>query len=252
MFFSNQLMRNSNIRHCFFSKNNGVSKGIYKSLNCGYGSNDNKINIKKNLEIVAKKINCNSKNIVTMKQVHGNKVFYLSSKKKIKNKLVCDSILTNKKGIAIAVLTADCVPILIFDKRKKIIAAIHAGWKGAFKDIINKTVKKFLKLGSKKKNLLVSIGPCISQKNYEVRTEFFKKFLIKDKVNKKFFKKKNDKYLFNLRKFVNYQFTKNNINNIDHIKKDTFSDTKNFYSYRRSLFKKEVDYGRNISIIMIN
>ena len=150
------------------------------------------------------------------------------------------------------VLTADCVPILIFDKKKKIIGAVHAGWKGAYKDIITKTIKKFLKIGSEKKNLIASIGPCISQKNYEVGVNFYKKFLTKQKINKKFFKKKNKKYLFNLRKFVEYQFIKNNIKNIDHIKQDTFANKKNFYSYRRSLFKKEVDYGRNISIIMIN
>ena len=252
MFFSKKLLKTLDIKHCFFSKKNGVSKGIYKSLNCGYGSNDNKINIKKNLKIVARKIKCKYENIITMKQVHGNKIIYLSSKQKIKKRLVCDSILTNKKRLAIGVLTADCVPILIFDKKKKIIGAVHAGWKGAYKNIITKTIKKFLKIGSKKKNLLVSIGPCISQKNYEVGTEFFKKFLLKEKKNKIFFKKKKNKYLFNLRKFVNYQFTKNNINNIDHIKRDTFSDTKNFYSYRRSLFKKEANYGRNISIIMIN
>ena len=109
-----------------------------------------------------------------------------------------------------------------------------------------------MKIGSEKKNLIASIGPCISQKNYEVGVNFYKKFLTKQKINKKFFKKKNKKYLFNLRKFVEYQFIKNNIKNIDHIKQDTFANKKNFYSYRRSLFKKEVDYGRNISIIMIN
>jgi len=252
MFHSKLLKKNININHCFFSKKNGVSKGFYKSLNCGYGSNDNKKNIKKNFEIVAKKINCDYKNIITMNQVHGNKIVYLEKKIKIKKKIICDSILTNKKKVALGVLTADCVPILIFDKKKKIIGAVHAGWKGAYKDIVTKTIKKFLKIGSEKKNLIASIGPCISQKNYEVGINFYKKFLTKQKINKKFFKKKNKKYLFNLRKFVEYQFIKNNIKNIDHIKQDTFANKKNFYSYRRSLFKKESDYGRNISIIMIN
>ena len=119
MFHSKLLKKNININHCFFSKKNGVSKGFYKSLNCGYGSNDNKKNIKKNFEIVAKKINCDYKNIITMNQVHGNKIVYLEKKIKIKKKIICDSILTNKKKVALGVLTADCVPILIFDKKKK-------------------------------------------------------------------------------------------------------------------------------------
>ena len=166
--------------------------------------------------------------------------------------MICDAILTNKKKICIGILTADCVPILIYDPIKCIVGAIHCGWKGAFKGIIKNTLKKLLKLGSKKKNLIIGIGPCISQKNYEVRSKFFDKFLNKNKINKIFFNKKNHKYFFNLRKYVEYQFKIKHIKNIKHINHNTFQDKKNFFSRRRSLFDNHPDYGRNISVIMIN
>ncbi len=253
MFFSKKLLKNPNITHCFFSNRNGVSKNIYKSLNCGLGSKDKKLNIIKNLHIVSKKIGTKYKNLIIMKQTHSNKILFFGKNKKIKNKIICDGILTNKKRIALAVLTADCIPILIYDEKKNIIGAIHAGWRGAFKDIILKTLNKLSSLGINKKNLIVSIGPCIAQKNYEVGIDFYKKFWHKNVKNKFFFKKlKNKKYLFNLRKYVQYQFQKQGIKNIDHIKRNTFAEKNNFYSYRRSLLKSETDYGRNISVIMIN
>ena len=168
MFFSKNLIKKSKINHCFFSKKNGVSKNDYKSLNCGLGSKDKRANVIKNLHIVSKKIGCKYKNIITMKQMHSNKILYFGKNSEIKKKLICDAILTSKKKICISVLSADCVPILIYDPVKDIVGAIHSGWRGAYQEIIQKTLKKLLKLGSQKKNLIIAIGPCISQKNYEV------------------------------------------------------------------------------------
>ena len=249
MFFSKNLLKIKKIKHIFFSKQNGVSKGIYSSLNCGWGSNDNKKNVVKNFKIVSKKIKCKFKNIITMHQTHSNKVFFLQKNLKNKKKFFCDAIITNKKKICIGVLTADCVPILIYDSHQNIIGAIHAGWKGAYKGIIQNTLKK---LKSKKKDLIVAIGPCISQKNYEVDFKFFNKFIHKNKSNNIFFKKRKNKYFFNLRKYVEFQFKINGVKNIKHINLDTFEDKNNFFSRRRSLFDNYSDYGRNISVIMIN
>ena len=125
MFFSKNLIKKSKIKHCFFSNENGVSKNIYKSLNCGIGSKDKKKNVIKNLKIVSKKIKCNYKNIITMRQAHGKKVLFINKNLINKKKLICDAILTNQKGICISVLTADCVPILIHDPAKNIIGAVH-------------------------------------------------------------------------------------------------------------------------------
>ena len=161
-------------------------------------------------------------------------------------------MVTNKKNIPIAVLTADCAPILIYDNNKKIVAAIHAGWKGAYKDIVIKVIKFMIKKGCSPTNITAAIGPCISNNNYEVREDLIKKFIKKDKKNHIFFKKTKNKNYFNLNKYIQFQLKSLNIKKIDIINKDTFNVKNNFFSARRSISHNENDYGRNISIIMIN
>ena len=132
------------------------------------------------------------------------------------------------------------------------IAAIHAGWKGAFKGIIKRTLNFMIKKGCTPKNITTVIGPCISVKNYEVKKDFIKKLMKKDKKNKKFFKKIHNKNFFDLKKYVHTQLKALNIKKIDIINKDTFNPKNNFFSARRSISRNESDYGRNISVIMIN
>ena len=182
------LSKNRVIKHGFFNSNGGVSKNIYKSLNCGPGSNDNSANVKKNLNIVRKKISKNSKNIFLLNQIHSNKFIYVDEKYKFKSKPKVDAVITNQKNLPIAILTADCVPILICDSQKKIIAAIHAGWKGSYKGIVDKVIKFMVKKGSKPKNITAVIGPSISIDNYEVQNDLKNKFLKKNKRNKIFFR----------------------------------------------------------------
>ena len=230
----------------------GKSTGIFKSLNCGSGSTDNNKNILKNLEIAANKIKTNSKKIVLLKQVHGNKFFYISRNSKLTNNFVGDALVTDKRNLPIGVLTADCAPILIYDESKQMIAAIHAGWKGAYKDIVKKVIKFMIKKGCSSKNITAAVGPCISGNNYQVKEDFIKKFIKKDKNNFLFFKKTNDKNYFNLNKYIHFQLKSLNIKKIDIINKDTFNPKNNFFSARRSIGRKENDYGRNISVIMIS
>ncbi|MDB9937162.1 peptidoglycan editing factor PgeF [Candidatus Pelagibacter sp.] len=252
MIKSKKLSRFKNIEHAFFNRLGGKSTGIFKSLNCGPGSSDNKKNILKNLETVGNKINSKSKKIFLLNQVHSSKLYYIGKDSNINNKFEGDALVTDKKNIPIAVLTADCAPILIYDKNKKMIAAIHAGWKGAYKDIVKKVIKFMIKKGCSSKNITAAIGPCIAIHNYQVREDFIKKFIKKDKKNFVFFKKSKDKNYFNLSKYINFQLKTLNIKKIDIINKDTFNAKNNFFSARRSISRNENDYGRNISIIMIN
>ncbi len=149
-------------------------------------------------------------------------------------------------------MAADCVPILICDDNLKMIAAIHAGWKGAYKNIINKVIKFMVKKGCERKNIHAAIGPSISQKNYNVKEDFLRKFLKKNKKNKIFFKKRKKIIYFNLPEYVKSQLKFNKISMIDHINIDTFDKKNNFFSARRSLKLNHNDYGRNISLIMVN
>ena len=251
MIKSKKLQKIKNLQHGFFNRQGGVSKGIYKSLNCGLGSNDNKKDVKENLQIIKKKIGLKKGNILFLHQIHSNKFVFFKKPLK-KKKFRADALITSLKKIPLAILTADCVPVLIFDKKKKMIAAIHSGWKGAYKGIIKKVLSFMILKGCNPKNMISVIGPCISVKNYEIKGNFMKKFLNKDKKNKVHFYHKKNKIFFNLRKYVYFELKKFEIKDIDIIKKDTFDIKNNFFSARRSLKKKENDYGRNISLIMIN
>ncbi len=149
-------------------------------------------------------------------------------------------------------MTADCAPIIIFDPKKVTISIVHAGWKGAFKEIVKKVITFFEKKGSNVNDLIAVIGPCISVKNYEIQKDFLKKFLKKDKKNKIYFRFSHNKIFFDLRKYIAFQIKSFGINKLEIINKDTFSEENSYFSARRSLVKKENDYGRNISLIMIN
>ena len=165
MFFSKNLIKKSKISHCFFSKRNGVSKNYYKSLNCGLTSDDHRENVLKNLEIVNNKMGCEENSIVTLKQMHSAKVIYFENKDSVKNNLAGDAIVTKIKNLAIGILTADCVPILLYDPNKKIMGCIHSGWRGALSGILKNTIKKFVDLNCNTSDLVVAVGPCIKKEN---------------------------------------------------------------------------------------
>ena len=244
MFYSKKLKKFKKINHCFFSRKGGFSKGIYKSLNCGRGSNDNKKNIHKNLKYVSKKISVNKSKLILMRQTHSNKVIEIK-KSNYKKKIISDAIITKVKGLALGVVTADCVPILLFDPKKKVVGCIHAGWKGALNGIIENTIKKI----ASKQSIYASIGPCIGKNSYEVENHFYEKFVKVTQKNKKYFFYKNqNKKLFNLRKFVSDKLISLKVK-VDHINRDTFTEKTNFFSFRRSSKLKQNDYGRCISVI---
>jgi len=252
MFFSKKLQKFKNLKHCFFSRKNGYSNGIYESLNCGIGSKDEKDKVLKNLEYVSNKIGCEKEMLITLNQKHTDDVIFFEKLKDIKNKIQGDAIVTKIKKIGIGILTADCAPILLYDPKEKIIGCIHSGWKGAFNGIIENTVRKFKDLNSNLNEIVAVIGPCLHKENYEVKIDFYNKFTKKELKYKNFFKKtENNKFFFDLRGFVNKEISDLGIKNIENIEMDTFSQKDLFYSYRRSLVKKEKDYGRCISVILM-
>ena len=250
MFYSKKLKKIKEINHCFFSKKNGFSKSIYKSLNCGRGSKDNRKNIQKNLSYVSKKMLLKKNNLILMNQTHSTKVIEVKKKLWRFKQNDSDAIITSCKGLGLAVVTADCVPILIYNATNKIIGCIHAGWRGAFSGIIKNTIKKIKKMNSKSK-IYAAIGPCIGKNSYEVDLKFYKKFISKSSKNEVYFLKKNkDKKLFNLRKYVSDKLTELQVK-VDHVNHDTFKEKHNFFSYRRSCKLKQKDYGRCISVISL-
>jgi len=249
MFYSTKLNKFNKIKHCFFTRKGGFSKGLYKSLNCGKGSRDKKKTVLKNLNYVSKKMFIEKNKFILMSQTHSAKVVEIK-KNNYKKKINSDAMITRVKGLMLGVVTADCVPIIIYDTKNEIIGCIHAGWKGAFSGIIKNTINKIKKLNSSNK-IFASVGPCIGAESYEVDLNFYKKFLNKSRKNKKYFSHKNkNKKLFNLRKFVANKLKELKVK-VDHVNHDTFREEKNFFSYRRSYKLKQNDYGRCVSVISL-
>ena len=250
MFYSKKFKKFPNIKHCFFSRRGGFSKGIYRSLNCGKGSKDNKKNVNRNLSLVSKKMKIHQKKLYLMYQTHSNKVIMINKKNQNSKRFNSDALITKLRGVALGVVTADCVPIILYDIKNQIIGCIHAGWKGASSGIIENTIKKFKKLNSNNK-IFASVGPCIGKKSYEVDINFYKEFISKSKKNAVYFvKKNNNKKLFNLRKYVNDKLVRLKVK-VDHVNHDTFKERSRFFSYRRSQKLGDNDYGRSISVISL-
>ena len=251
MYFSKKFSEFNNVKHCFFSKNGGVSKNVYSSLNCGLGSNDEKNNVLDNLAIVSKKIGVSKNNLLLMNQTHSNKVVTITKDNKNIQRINSDALITKIKDITISVLTADCVPILIYEEINQIVACIHAGWRGALNGIIKNTLNEIVNM-SKKNKIYVAIGPCIGFKNYEVGKEFHNEFIQENKKNEIFFfHGEEGKILFDLRKYVNFKIKEFDIKYIENIGFDTYAEKNNFFSFRRSQHLREKDYGRCISTISL-
>ena len=239
MITSKKLLRQKEIRHGFFNRYSSKYSRIYRALNDKYISGD--------------KIKKNYQNIFFPNQIHSNKYIFIGKKLRLnKKRIKADAIITDQRKLPIGILTADCVPVLIYDNKRKMIAAIHAGWKGALKGIIQNVINFMLVKGCTRESIVAAIGPCIQQKSYNVGKDFKKKFLKKNKRHIRFFKTKKDIIYFDLPNFLKYELISNKITNLDTINIDTFEKRNNFFSARQSLKLKHDDYGRNISIIMIN
>ena len=189
MFVYKEINKYPHITCAFFSRKKGISNGVYKSLNCGLNSKDKKSNVLKNRIIALEKIGLNKKNLIIPNQIHSNKI-KIVDENSINQNITADGLLTKSNKIVLGILTADCAPIFFFDCKENIISAVHAGWKGAKNGIIKNTIKLMLECGSKLDNITSCIGPCIGKESYKVNNDFFRKFIIENSQNKKFFLKK--------------------------------------------------------------
>ncbi len=194
---------------------------------------------------------------VLIDQVHSSDVVVIDDESKIPlatNRPKADAIVTNLKDLIIGLFTADCTPILFFDEKNSVIAAAHAGWLGAFKNITNNTISKMIEIGAQIENIKVVIGPTIRQKSYEISQEFYDRFVVENSENKKFFidGKRAEKYMFDLPAYVKEQLYNAGIKDIIDEEIDTYSNAEKLFSYRRSAHLNELDCGRNVSVIQIS
>lgn len=250
MIISSLLKKNTMCQHSFFTRNKGFSDGLYSSLNCSYSSNDNVSTIKKNRTYVSEKLNLKEQELIVAQQGHSNKCVII--KHNHDKKIIADAIITSSSNIGLGILTADCVPILIMDKKNYIIGAIHAGWKGASTGIIENTIKNMLSIGGDPQNMIAAIGPSIQQKSYEVGKEFRKHFIRLNPNNEELFICTNNKKIyFDLPEYCKKKLSNLLIPEIDLLNHCTYQDNRKFFSYRRSCHNNEADYGRQISVISL-
>lgn len=242
------LLQKSNIRHGFFTRKSGCSSGIYASLNCGAGSNDQWQNIQKNRQAILSKLSPQAISLCGLYQTHSNIVHYMETPWD-DTPPKGDAIVTRQKNVALGILTADCAPVLFADPENEIIGAAHAGWKGAIAGILENTVRMMCRKGANLSQIRAAVGPCIAQENYEVGPEFMAKFA----NHPHFFTDSPEKghYLFDLRGFVLDRLAISGLDKVTALAHDTYDDEDNFFSYRRATHRGEKDYGRQISAIVL-
>ena len=252
-FTADNLAILSGIRHGFFTRQGGASRGIYKSLNCGAGSNDDRVAVIENRGRVAQHLGSPNGDVVTLYQVHSADVLIVDKPVAREALPKADALVTKTRGLAIGVLTADCTPVLFADAKAKVVGAAHAGWRGAIAGVLEATVAKMEELGATRGNLRAAIGPCISQRAYEVGPEFEEEILSKDQSYARFFARssKQAKPHFDLPGFVNHRLQRLSLASIELSAPCTYANESLFYSFRRSQHREEPDYGRQISAIVV-
>ncbi len=238
-------------RHGFFTRKGGASAGIFAGLNCGIGSSDQSDVVALNRHMVADAMQVAENHLVTVYQIHSAEVITVAAPVTAERPKV-DAIVSHTKGLALGILTADCAPILFSEPNAGVIGAAHAGWKGALAGIIHQTVAAMQDLGAEPTNIHACIGPCISQRAYEVGAEFFDQFEADDAAHGRFFAQGNDdKFQFDLPGFCLQKLHDENVAQAHWTGHCTYSDEDRFYSFRRTTHRGEADYGRLISAIAL-
>lgn len=241
------------VRHGFFTREGGVSEGLYTSLNCGPGSKDKPEAVRENRRRVMATMELPEEALVTLYQTHSSDVIKVTEPWDMANPPQADAMVTDRTGIALGILTADCAPVLLADGKGGIVAAAHAGWKGALGGVLDNTVKAMVEMGAKAPKIVAAIGPCIGHRNYEVGPEFPAPFLAEDAVNADYFAPapRAGHFLFDLPGYISRKLAKLGVTEVTRVPADTLRDEARFFSYRRATLRGETDYGRQISVIML-
>jgi hypothetical protein len=240
------------LRHAFFSREGGVSGGIYAGLNAGIGSQDDPAHVAENRRRMAEQMGVAPTHFLTVHQTHSPDVMVATAPWDATARPRADAIVTRIEGLSIGATAADCGPILLVDPNARVIGAAHAGWKGALTGVLESTVKAMEKLGAARGDTIAAIGPLIRQQSYEVGGEFVERFIEADAGNTLFFmpSTRNGHSMFDLAGFIRMRLENAGILMIDDIGVDTYSEER-FYSYRRSVHRKEPDYGRHVHAIAL-
>lgn len=240
--------------HGFFTRSGGVSDGIYGSLNCGYGSGDERGKVAANRRRVAEALGAKTNDILTCYQIHSPTAVTVEKAFAQEDTPQADALVTRTPGVVLGILTADCAPVLFADAKAGVIGAAHAGWKGAIGGVVENTLTAMGKLGAKKHDITATIGPCIAQASYEVGADFYDRFVAQSPDYKAFFApstRREGHFHFDLGGFVQQILVKAGVGRVEWLAHDTCAQEAEFFSYRRATLRSEPAYGRQVSAIML-
>ena len=247
------VLKLDGIRHGFFTRQGGVSGGIYTSLNIGLGSDDERSSVLENRDRVADQLGIGADRLVSPYQIHSADVITVSAPFAQDADRKADALVTATPGLAIGIATADCGPLLFADTKAGVIGAAHSGWKGAVTGILQNTVAAMEALGATRTNITAVLGPTISQGAYEVGPEFKERFLQEHPDNTRYFKpsERAEHFMFDLPAFITDKLQALGLGTVADLALCTYADEDRFFSYRRTTHRKEPDYGRQISAIAL-
>ena len=247
------LTRLDGIDHRFFTRRGGVSAGLYSSLNCGYGSGDSPDNVRENRRRAAATFSAGENDLLTLHQIHSTDVLTVADQRWTSPGAPrADGLVTDRPGVVLGVLAADCAPVLLADSGAGVIGACHAGWKGALGGVVEATIGAMEKLGARREAIAAVIGPCIGKDSYEVGPEFPAPFRAQDEANGAFFKvaPRAGHFIFDLAGYLLSRVERAGVA-ADATRHDTLSGTEDFFSYRRNTLQGVRDYGRGLSAIAL-
>ncbi len=253
MITSSALRSQTAIKHGFFTRQGGVSGGVYGSLNCGVGSDDDRACVLENRNRAMARLEVPGDDLATVFQVHSATVVEVDGAWAEAARPRADAMVTKRRGVALGILTADCGPVLFADTKAGVIGAAHAGWKGAVGGVLEATVDAMIGLGADVQNITAALGPCISQESYEVGAEFKLAVSATNAEHGRFFSpsKRFGHSMFDLPGYIVARLTAHGVEQVDDLGLDTYADEQRFFSYRRTSHRAEPDYGRGLSAIVL-
>ena len=241
------------IRHGFFTREGGISGGLYASLNGGIGSDDNAGHVTENLARMAAALGVEPARFLTAFQIHSPQVVVAESPWRPEARPRADAIVTRMRELAIGITTADCGPILLADPQARVIGAAHAGWRGALTGIVEATVEAMVRLGAERGQIRAALGPLIRQRNYEVGPDLIARFGAEDPASGRFFipAARDGHAHFDLGGYVASRLRRAGIRHVEDLDLCTYADPERFFSFRRATHRAEADYGRHVNAIAL-
>lgn len=239
------------VRHAFFTRQGGVSTGVYDSLNVGVGSKDDPEAVQENRARAAAVLGVELSHLLTCYQIHSNVA--VTADGPFAERPEADAVVTKTPGLACGALAADCAPILLADGEARVVASAHAGWKGALGGIVKATVDAMIAQGAKRERIVAAVGPCIAQESYEVGEEFMDRFSLEAPGSERFFAagRTPEKRQFDLPGFVLQRLNEAGVERAEWVARDTCAEENLFFSNRRGFLRGESDYGRLLSAIVL-